>query len=221
MSTLARLFGKSPFSLLHEHMEKVSVCVKMLEQLFDENEEPYSQKCALKISKLEHQADLTKNKIRNNLSKAIFLPISKIHLLTILSLQDTLADKAEDVAVLVTLQPLIFIGNIQPIFKEFFEKNMEAFSQVYRIINELEQLLESSFGGEDAKYVSELVEKTAFLEHEADLIQRKLMKEIFSVSKQMDSATFYLWMKIITELGGISDISEKLANRIQMTLECK
>ena len=34
MRTIARLFGKSPFSPLQTHMKKVSACIKKLSEIF-------------------------------------------------------------------------------------------------------------------------------------------------------------------------------------------
>src|SRR2546428_11702228 len=99
MLTIAKLFGKSPFAPLQTHMEKVSCCVSELPVLFqammDQDMEAIQQ-ISDTISRLEHDADLTKNDIRNHLPKSLFLPVDRGSLLEILSLQDALADQAEE-----------------------------------------------------------------------------------------------------------------------------
>src|SRR3989344_2456887 len=101
MLTIARLFGKSPFAPLQTHMEKVSSCMSELPYLFKailvQDQEAISD-IAAKISKLEHEADLTKNDIRNHLPKSLFLLVDREALLEILSLQDALADQAEEIS---------------------------------------------------------------------------------------------------------------------------
>ncbi|SCC90876.1 hypothetical protein SCG7109_AZ_00120, partial [Chlamydiales bacterium SCGC AG-110-M15] len=61
----------------------------------------------------------------------------------------------------------------------------------------------------------------AYLEHQGDLIQRRLLKELYNSDDDLSYKDFSLWMHIINEIGSIADISEKLANRVRMTLELK
>ncbi len=224
MQTLARFFGRSPFTPLQAHMAKVSLCVEELIELFAAlAQEDYVKvdHLHLKISSLEHEADLTKNDIRNNLPTGLFLPIARASLLEILSLQDSIADAAENVSVLLTFRNI----TIRPLFAEdfnaFLHKNIDAFHEVHHIIREMDALIETSFGGTEAEKVGKLVQKVAYKEHEADLLQSKLLKKLFSQCDDLPHSVFYLWVKIIQEVGRIADISEKLANRVRMTLEIK
>ncbi len=223
MQTLARLFGRSPFAPLQTHMARVASCVHKLLPLFDALSKKDYDRVALiskEISKLEHDADLTKNDIRNNLPSGLFMPIAKASLLEILALQDNIADCAEDVAVLLTFRNLELLPHFSTEFHAFLKKNLETFEKGYDIIKEMGQLLESSFGGIEAEKVRKIVEEIALLEHEADLLQRVLLKKMFNQS-EMTPPVFYLWMKVIQELAALADESEKLANRVRMTLEIK
>jgi len=69
--------------------------------------------------------------------------------------------------------------------------------------------------------VKQMVERVAYKEHECDLLQRKLMKKLLEQAETMKVASFFLWMKVVQELAGLSDESERLANRVRMTLEVK
>lgn len=224
MQTLARLFGRSPFAPLQTHMAKVAKCVHEIVPLFEAlAKKNYSavNSIAKKISKLEHDADLTKNDIRNNLPTGLFLPISRANLLEILSLQDNLADRVEDAALLLTFRELEILPFFADEFQAFLKKNLDTFEGAHGIIKEMGQLLESSFGGSEAEKVRKLVDDIAFKEHEADLLQRQLLKKMFNNDDQMGFQVFFLWMKVIRELASLSDESEKLANRVRMTLEVK
>jgi len=224
MQTLARLFGRSPFAPLQTHMDKVAVCVKQIIPLFEalaKKDYDLVASMAKTISKLEHEADLTKNEIRNNLPTGLFLPIARGSLLEILALQDNIADRMEDAALLLTFRDLEILPAFEAEFQAFLKKNLETFDGVYKIIKEMGQLLESSFGGKEAERVRKMVEEVAFLEHECDVVQRDLLKKMFQECDNMSSPTFFLWMKVIQELASLSDESEKLANRVRMTLEVK
>lgn len=224
MLNIARLFGKSPFAPLQSHMQKVAACVKLLKEIFDAlstvslNE---IEKKVAHLSQLEHEADLTKNDIRNHLPKSLFLPIDRSHFLEILSIQDSIADKAEEIGILLTLQPLENFENFRNEMLSFFEKNSVVFLATKQVIEEIDELLESSFGGIEAEKVKAMVEQIAYKEYEAQKAQHQLMKQLFSNGKHLSTPSFYLWSRLIEETGAISHLSERLANRIRMVLELK
>jgi uncharacterized protein len=222
--TLARIFGRSPFAPLQTHMNKVASCVNEITPLFNSLKQKNFtrlEEIAQKISNKEHEADLTKNDIRNNLPAGLFLPIARQTILEILSLQDNIADKAENAAVLLTFLPLEINPLFASDFEAFLNKNLETFQVAKKIIQELGELLESSFGGSEAEKVKKMVEEAAYKEHECDILQRTLIKKLLGNAQEMQVAHFYLWMKVVQELSGLSDESEKLANRVRMILEVK
>ena len=224
MLNIGRLFGKSPFAPLQSHMKKVASCVELLAQLFESIsgiETGEIERRVVQLSQLEHEADLTKNDIRNHLPKSLFLPMDRGHFLEILSIQDSIADKAEDIGILLTLHPLEDFHNFLEEFLSFFQKNHAVFSATKHIIAEIDELLESSFGGIEAEKVKTMVEQAAYKEYEAEKMQHRLMKHLFAHGSHLSAASFYLWMKLIEEVGAISHLSERLANRIRMVLELK
>jgi predicted phosphate transport protein (TIGR00153 family) len=224
LGTILNLFGRSPFAPLQSHMEKVGVCVHLLKDIFDALEQKdYAaiETIAAKIADYEHQADLTRNDILNHLPKSLYLPINRDQLVEILNTQDEIADKAKDIAVLITLKPIELQPHFKEEFQEFLSKNIAAFDSVFLITKEMHELLESSFGGIEAEKVRNMVEDVSFKEHEVDLIQRKLLKKLFQSEDQMSYTTFHLWQKIGVAMAAISNLSEILAFRIRLTLESK
>jgi predicted phosphate transport protein (TIGR00153 family) len=224
MLSLLKLFGKSPFAPLQIHMDKVAHCVGKIKEIFvllQQNDQKKIAILADQISTLEHEADLTKNDIRNHLTKGVFLLIDRRDLLEILSIQDSIADKAEDIATLVSLRPLPIAPEFSKEFFAFVEKNLQAFQGVMHVIRELDELLETSFGGLEAQKVKQMIERVAFLEHEADIIQHRLLRILFNECTELPAPIFYIWNKIFEEIGEISNLSENLGNRIRMLLEVK
>jgi predicted phosphate transport protein (TIGR00153 family) len=224
MRTILSLFGHSPFAPLQAHMDSVSLCVHKLYDLVDAIEQKdYARQELLgeEISALEHKADLIKNGIRNHLPKSLFLPIDHSSLLEILSIQDRIADKSQDVAVMVSLKKMVLLSDFKDEFKLFLKKNVETFDEARVIVKELHELVESSFGGIEAEAVRKLIEGVGVREHEVDIIQRQLLKALFKAEDQMNYVTFHQWMRLFECIGAISNLSENLANRVRMTLELK
>lgn len=224
MRTFLNLFGRSPFAPLKSHMQQVANCVYLLQLLFEamgEKDYPKLELIADAICSQEHSADLIKNDIRNNLPKSLFLPIDRSRLLEILSLQDAIADAAEDIAVLVSLKTIEIPELFRDDLKALLDKNIEAFEGAVKIINEMHELLESSFGGTEAEKVRTMVEEVSVKEHDVDIFQRKLLKLLFQSDNQMHYTTFFLWQKIFEAIASISNLSENLAYRVRATLEIK
>lgn len=221
MLNIAKLFGKSPFAPLQTHMEKVHSCVILLDNLFAALKEKNYEKVreiGLTISKKEHEADLTKNDIRNHLPKSLFLPIDRGVFLEILHFQDSFANTAEDIAVIVTLKELKHYEEIEG-FEEFYKKNIKSFLLAYDVVKEFDNLIESSFGGIEAQKVKQMIEQLAFREHELDILGYNLLKNLYALTDKFSYSTFYLWNTILKEVGELSNIAERLGNRIRMILE--
>ena len=224
MRTMAKLFGRSPFEPLQAHMDCVADCVKMVAEALvamQAGDQDTVKQLAPEVSKSEHKADSVKNDIRNHLPRSLFLPIDRANLLDILRIQDNLADKAEDIAILLTFRKLEVPDGWRQTLALFLEKNVSAFDAVRQIIHQLDELLESSFGGAEAEKVKVMVDQVSLLEHEADVIQRELVTLLYSDEDKMTYGTFHLWMKLISEVADLSNYSEKLAHRVRMTLERK
>lgn len=222
MRALAGLFGKSPFFPLQEHMSRVSNCVLKLKDVFNafkENDWKKVEDIAKEISKLEHLADLTKNDIRNQLPKSLFLPIERETLLNMLSIQDTIADTAEDIAVLLTLKNLQISEALFQEFEAFLMLNIKCFQKAHEVILELHELFQSSFGGIEAESVKAMAEDVAYQEHQVDLHQRKLLKQLFNMEGEISYSSFHMLMRILESISKISDLSEKLSNCIRTTIE--
>ncbi len=222
MRTLAKLFAKSPFAPLQKHMQDVNECVKKVKEIFEaleENDSKSVSRISEEISKLEAIADTTKNELRNHLPGGLFMPVSKVALLEILSLQDDIADDCEDIGILLTLKDLTLKDIFKDDFKSFLNKNFETYELVKEIIDEFDNLLETSFTGREAEKVRSMVSNVALKEHETDLTQRKLLKNIFSNEDQFTHAEFQLWLLILREIRTLSNTSEKLAHRIRNLLD--
>lgn len=224
MRTIARLFSRSPFSPLQTHLKKVGLCFEALSNVFSKISSmdlKSLEKASQEIARLEHDADISKNDIRNHLPKSLFLPIDRGQFLEILSLQDTLADKCEDIAFILTLHKMEEVGNLTQEITIFFDKAKSVFKSSVKIIQEIDELLESSFGGQEAEKVKAMVDITASLELEVNKMQKALLKELYQQGATLSPPCFTYWASLINEIAILSHTAEKLAHRVRMVLELR
>lgn len=218
------MFGRSPFAPLKAHMDIVSQCVAKIEplcQALDAGHFARMKEISEEIYQIENQADLAKHDVRNHLPKSLFLPFDRSWLLEVIEMQDKIADKVEDLAVVLEMKPLHLFEALREPFFRFLNKNLEAFRILLKIYDELKELMETSFGGLEAETVRTLVDEVALKEHEADIIQTEILKVLFNSESQLTFTSFDLWQKVFGNLAALSNISENLADRIRMLLELK
>jgi predicted phosphate transport protein (TIGR00153 family) len=221
MSIISKLFGKSPFEPLYQHMMKVKECVDLVRPLMDaflNGEEKKLKEMAAKIFKAEHDADMVKKDIRNNLPKSIFLPVARGDLLSFLKEQDSIADSAEDLAVLLTMRKTAVPEELKPELKDFVEKVLETYEVAMIVSSEIKVLAETSFGGVEAHKVMDLIEKLKLKEWEADKAQMEAAKKMFSIEKKLDPVSVMMWMHIFDELGTLANHAENAGDRMRMML---
>lgn len=215
---LAKLFARSPFGPFQDHMRKVHECVALLPDLIDVMETGDMEQIrdiAKKISSLEHDADEIKNSVRDQLPKTLFLPVDRRDLLDVLSSQDAIADEAEDVAVVATMRPLIWTDELKVLLRQLLDKVMETAKEAAKVVEGLDELVESSFAGTEVNRIHEEINRLGRLEHEADKIQDQLTRKIYELSDEWSAPDFYIWTKIIQELSDVANASERMGNRLR------
>ncbi len=224
MRTFAKLFGRSPFVPLQSHMEKVVACIQQVRPILEAfriGDAGRVESLAAQISQSEHEADQIKQDIRNHLPRGLFLPVAQEKLVDALVTQDAIADKVENLGRLLTLRSLPVVDGFAEPFAAFADKNLATFDQVWKIIQQLDELVETAFGGVEAERVHEMVHRVAALEHEADVQQHALLKILLDGEAQLSPGELYLWLQILRQVSQISNLSERLANRIRSMLEIK
>jgi len=221
MSIISKLFGKSPFEPLYQHMVKVKECVDLVRPLMDavlQGETKKVKEIAKKIFKAEHYADMVKKDIRSHLPKSIFLPVARGDLLRFLKEQDNIADSAEDLAVLLTLRKTTVPEEMKEDLKDFVNKVLETYEMAMIVSSEIKVLAETSFGGAEAHKVTELIEQVKVKEWEADKAQMNTAKKLFSIEEKLDPVSVVMWMNILKELGTLANHAENAGDQMRVML---
>ncbi len=221
MSIISKLFGKSPFEPLYQHMVKVKECVDLVRPLMDavlQGETKKVKEIAKKIFKAEHYADMVKKDIRSHLPKSIFLPVARGDLLRFLKEQDNIADSAEDLAVLLTLRKTTVPEEMKEDLKDFVNKVLETYEKAMIVSSEIKLLAETSFGGAEAHKVTELIEQIKVQEWEADKAQMDTAKKLFSIEDKLDPVSVVMWMNILKELGTLANHAENAGDQMRVML---
>ncbi len=220
-SSILSLFGRSPIGPLEEHMGKVHACVQQLLPFFEvvlEQDWPQVEKIQVQISHLENEADAMKRDLRIHLPKGLFMPVARSDLLELLSVQDRLANKAKDIAGVVLGRRVVLPKSIAPAFIDFLKRCIEASTQANTAIHELDELLETSFSGNEIKLVEGMIAHLWQIERDTDALQVRLRHGVFELEKKLPPVDVIFLYQIIEWTGDLANYAQDIGDRLQILL---
>jgi len=220
-SSILNLFGRSPIGPLEEHMGKVHACVKQLPPFFEAVLAQNWQKVEniqAHIIQLENEADAMKRDLRIHLPKSLFMPVARSDLLELLNVQDRLANKAKDIAGVVFGRKMLFPKTITITFTTFLERCVEASEQANTAIHELDELLETSFSGNEIKLVEGMIAQLWRIERETDQLQIHLRQHVFEIEHKLPPVEVIFLYQIIEWTGDLANHAQDIGDRLQILL---
>ncbi len=220
-TTISSLFGSSPVRPLQTHRASVQDCITGLIPFFkavikeDWKKAKDQQK---KIAKLEREADKLKRKLRLHLPKSLFMPISRRDVLEVLTMQDKIANKAKDIAGLIIGRKMTFPETVNEKLVDFVLRSIDASKQAQKAINELDELVETGFGGREVKLIEDMIKKLDEIESETDKIQVKVRRELFKTEKDLPPVDVMFMYRVIDWIGDLGDLSQRVGSRLELML---
>ena len=224
MAILTNLFGESPFGALEAHAEKVHECVRLLKDIFqhvNSGQTDSLKQTADKIFALESAADEIRNHLHELLTARALMSLRKEELFNILEQQDSMADRAEDIAATLTYRAMKVPDGLKgdlEVYVGMVLKNCELASG---IMSKLDLLVESSFSGRDALTVSKLITELAEREDSVKPKEIELKRKFMAASDALSPVEAILWLQVITYLAELSKFADRTGNGIRMTLQIK
>jgi len=218
---MSGIFGNSPVKPMQVHMDKVHDCVSLLVPFFEAvvaEDWKKVEKNQQKISKLENEADALKKELRLNLPKGLFMQVSRGDLLEILTIQDSVANRAKDVAGIILGRKMVLPKKIASDYLKFIQRCVDASEQATATINELDELVETGFRGTEVKLVQKMIKKLDKIEADTDSLQRKIRAKLFEIENDMPPLEAMFLYKVIEGTGDVADQAQRVGSRLQLLL---
>ncbi|MBD3868087.1 MAG: TIGR00153 family protein [Acidobacteria bacterium] len=216
------ILGKSPFGPIQAHMNKAYETAMVLPSFFDaflgKNVEKTSE-IRKAILLMEHEADLLKNDIRDNLPKSMFLPVDRRDLLSLLHHQDAIADLAEDIVIVATLQDnLTLPDDLHAPFLEVVDLSLKTCKKAKKTVGEMQNLLASSFGGDEATTVLGMIDSIGKAEYQVDKLVYALAKDLYRREEEIGVTSLLLWQKMLQLVGRLANSAESIGDHLRLML---
>jgi predicted phosphate transport protein (TIGR00153 family) len=221
MGSIFNMFGPSPIRPIEQHIRKAHQCAKQLYPFFEAvlaEDWESANEIKEKIAYLEKEADGIKRDLRLHLPAGLFLPVSRTDLLELLSAQDRIANKAEDIAELIIGRKMLIPDGLAPSFMSFLHCCLDASKQACQAINELDELLESGFRGSEVKIVEQMIMTLDGLEHDSDEKLVDIRQRIFELEKDKSAIEIVFLYKLVQWIGDLADNAQVVGSRLQILI---
>jgi len=221
ITPMANLFGRSPFKSLQEHMRLVLECATEVPPMFEalcagdtEAVKAFKEQIFAK----EQEADEVKNQLRNHLPRSLFMPVDRRDLLEVLQMQDSIADTAQDIAGLLVERRMELPDDFKDLLLALSRRCLDACEQAARIIEALDELMETGFRGRETARVEEMVEELNRIEDETDEQGLALTRKLFAHEDDMKAVSVVMWYQMFQWIGDLADYSEKVGDRLRLLI---
>ena len=220
-NSISNLFGKSPIRPLQEHMQLVVACASQLEPFFEAvivDDWKGASDIFDKIADDENRADELKKQFRLNMPKSLFMPMSRGDLLGILAQQDNIANATKDICGIVLGREMDIPSVLQSDFIAYVKSAIETCEKALKAIDELDELLETGFTGQEVKFVKKLIRDLDSQEQKVDKRERKLRHRLFKIEAEMPPVHVIFLYNVIDNIGGVADTAEQVGNQLELLL---
>ncbi|KPK80866.1 MAG: hypothetical protein AMJ81_11210 [Phycisphaerae bacterium SM23_33] len=223
MRDLSQIFGRSPFETLTEHARKVHQCVALIHPIADAiiaGNSDRLKELQHEMSKTEYEADLLKDQIRQHLPHRYFLPVGREDVARFLAQMDTIADYAEDFAVVATFRTIKLPADLHADFMALVEKVANVSESLLNVAEHVAELQKEAFVGAEADDVLAKIQDVCHMEWESDKLSRRFARKYYT-SQALDPVEVLLLEKLCQALGGIADHAENVGKNLRLMITRK
>lgn len=220
MSLIGNLFGRSPVRPMQEHMNAALACVRVVQPLMEAmvaGDLAAIAEHRAEIDRLEHEADELKHAIRGQMPRRFMMALERRDMLEILDCHDSIADTAQDIAEMADLRGMHVPDPLAESMRTLVRSVIEACEQDKRIIDELDELVETGFGDREVARVEGMLDQLGRQESETDDNARAALRILFTIEDELGVAT-YFWYRLIVWIGNLADFAERAGNRLRLLI---
>lgn len=171
-----------------------------------------------KIFSKESEADDLKHELRAHLPKSLFMPVDRRDLIALLDAQDSIANTAQDIAGMMITRDMSVPKGMEEPLRAFLQRCIDTCSQAVTVIEELDELIEMGFRGNEASSVEEMLEKLNTLEDQTDEMGIALTHSLFEIEDELKPISVMFWYQMLQWIGDLADNAELVGDRMRLLI---
>lgn len=218
---LSKIFAQSPVSGIEDHMSKAHEAAQQLVPFFDaiiKEDQGEVRKLYQSIAETERKADAIKKELRLRLPKTIFMPVARADILELINAQDSVANRAKDIAGIMAGRALRIPPSTSDTFRIFVERAVDASAQADKTVGELSELFESGFRGHEVDLMEGMIETLDAIESETDGIEIDIRSKVHAVETELPPVDAMFIYHIIDWIGELANDAQAVGHKIQLIL---
>ncbi|MCP4951944.1 TIGR00153 family protein [Arenicellales bacterium nBUS_48] len=220
MAWIDKLVSRSPIKPMQQHMSVAVLCARQILPLLDAmaaGDLDAIRDRRAEIDRLEHEADEIKHEIRAHTPKRFMMALDRRTILEILDYQDSIADITQDIAELADQRNMHLPDVMKEPVMSLAKSVVTACEQGQRIIDELDELVETGFGDAEVRRVDEMILELGRLETETDRQLDMAARKLFEIEDDLGVATIF-WHQVLRQIATLADLSERVGNRLRLLM---
>ena len=212
-------FVTSPFEGLLEHAEKVKECAWAFQQAIECHATDRCrqfEELRREVSRLEHEADNIKRRIRGHLPIGTMMPVSKFQLFRYLREQDQVLDAVKEALNWISYRSEP--GIPEPLHKDIFlliDAVVDPLEELIRMVAGAKNYFET-YSEKQRVAVKEIIREVRNQEHAADKIEAAIKQRVFNMD--IDPVTVYHMVRLAEIIGSIADHAENAGDMMRAML---
>lgn len=220
-SHIFSMFGTSPISPMQQHMAKVHACAVELTPFLEALLAADWDKAAAieqRIVMLEGEADDMKRHLRMNLPSGLMMAMPRRDLLDALKLQDSIANKTKTIAGMMIGRKMRFPAPLDEQILQLARRCVDASAQAHTAMDELDELVETSFRGREVDLVEAMILKLDEIEADTDQLQLQLRNSLFAMESTLPPVDVIFMYKAIDGLGDLANYAQRVGYQLELML---
>ncbi|MFT7496973.1 MAG: putative phosphate transport protein (TIGR00153 family), partial [Urechidicola sp.] len=100
----------------------------------------------------------------------------------------------------------------------YVERCVDACKQAKKVIDELDELVETGFAGKEIELVASIINELDSIEKDTDKMQIKIRSALLKMEKNLPAVDVMFYYKIIEGIGEVADIAQRIGSRVELLL---
>lgn len=211
--------GGSLIAPIQEHMQLAGEAVQNLCQLFSASNDGEWARAKELLSAIENTVSASRTvrrEIRRHLPRGLLLAMPRPDLITLLDIQNRMADEAQQIARIVVHREMSFTPGLQKPLDRVCSLLADASGQSLAAIRELDEMLAQGFGKHERVHMEKRLKALDKTMLRSDTESQKLFQKLCKAESSLAELDAVFCFQIVASLGRIAKTCGEVGEQLEL-----